>query len=514
MKKLLSFVVLCCLFASTLFGCGTSKQDATDTTKAEASATSVAGTETAKAEAIPVKLVMFGEQSKRMAELMQNEISKKVLEDINVKMEIQYLPWTEYAGGKSELMLASGDKFFSYCNTDVEAKYVAKGYYADLTNVYKESAKNIIANCGGETNFDAFKIDGKQYAIPVGYKPASGEDYVWMVRQDLMDEVGVKTITSIADLENFYTLVKAKHPDYIGMGRGFTPNEFNGAIASDKNIMTMNSFAMTDANAATDSTIYSFYESEEYKQMCEITGRWNKMGIIPSYQLSNPTQVDAEFMSGKGMFCNSTNDRIFEFDANVRNSAPNALFTNFYIGDKTKKPLINRGTYTVAFGVSAGVESEEEKAAYVSTIDLFQKNQEWVDLWTYGIKDVDYKVTDNGRVERINTDEIIHNWMPVNTNFRRYPTYVLDSQIETFNKWDEGSIVAKNLNFVFNLEPVKAEYAQLQAVEQEYIAPISAGFKDYNSNIKVAIAKLKAAGLDKFLAEMQKQFDAFMKSKQ
>lgn len=71
----------------------------------------------------------------------------------------------------------------------------------------------------------------------------------------------------------------------------------------------------------------------------------------------------------------------------------------------------------------------------------------------------------------------------------------------------------KTTNFIFDTEPMKSEYAQLQAVETEYLNPISNGFKDYDENIDEAIEKLKAAGLDKFMEEVQKQFDEFMANK-
>ena len=84
---------------------------------------------------IPVKLVMFGEESQRMKELMENEIHQKVLDEINVDLEIQYLPWSEYGGGKSELMFSAGEKFMCYTNTEVTSKMVGKGYYADVTDL-------------------------------------------------------------------------------------------------------------------------------------------------------------------------------------------------------------------------------------------------------------------------------------------------------------------------------------------------------------------------------------------
>ena len=465
---------------------------------------------------IPVKLVMFGEESQRMKELMENEIHQKVLDEINVDLEIQYLPWSEYGGGKSELMFSAGEKFMCYTNTEVTSKMVGKGYYADVTDLLEENAPDLYKYANEAEASKAFEINGRIYSVTVGNKPNAGEDYLVMVRKDLMDEVGVDEINTIEDLENFYILCNEKHPDYIGLGRGLNPRIFNGAIASDKNMDFVNSFVFTDANATDDTTLYSYYESEEFKEIAEIAKRWNELGIIPSYMLSNPEQSNSEFAAGRGMFAVSANDRIFEMMETVRPSAPDATFVNVYLGDEEKKPLLNfgAGNYVTAFGISAGVEDPEELAAYIKVIDLFQKNQEWVDLWVYGIEGVDYTLTDNGRVERICTDELIHSWMPVNVNFRRYPDYITDEQIDVFNHEADNAIDKKTQNFIFDTEPVKSEYAQIQAVETEYLSPIACGFKDYDENIDKAIEKLKAAGIDKFMEEVQRQFDEFKASQQ
>lgn len=350
--------------AAMFTGCASPNGKQTAGTNAEAS-------DSASKDAIPVKLVMFGEESPRMKELMANEIHQKVLDEINVDLEIQYLPWTEYAGGKSELMFSAGEKFMCYTNTEVTAKMVGKGYYADVTNLLKDNAPELYQYCDEENAAKAFTIGGKIYSIPVGYKPNAGEDYLMMVRKDLMEEAGVSEIKSIEDLENFYTLCKEKHPDYIGLGRGLNPKVLNGAIASDINMNFINNFAMTDANAPDDAKVYSYYESEEYRQVSEIAKRWNQMGIIPSYQLSNGEQSSSEFAAGRAMFAVSSNDRIFEMMESVRSSAPNAVFENVYLGDTARKPLMSWGTYVTAFGISAGVEEPEELAAYIKVINLF-----------------------------------------------------------------------------------------------------------------------------------------------
>lgn len=67
----------------------------------------VSSTETAKAEPTEALLILYGDESQRMREFSENEFHDRVLDEINVDVTIQYLPWSEYAGGKSELMLSS-----------------------------------------------------------------------------------------------------------------------------------------------------------------------------------------------------------------------------------------------------------------------------------------------------------------------------------------------------------------------------------------------------------------------
>ena len=103
--------------------------------------------------------------------------------------------------------------------------------------------------------------------------------------------------------------------------------------------------------------------------------------------------------------------------------------------------------------------------------------------------------------------------MPDNINFKRWPSYVTDEQIETYKNWNEGCLPQKDIGFAFDMTPVQTEYAQMQAVEQEYFNPITNGLVDYDEAIDEALKKLKEAGVDKFVEEYQRQFKAFYDSK-
>ena len=299
----------------------------------------------------------------------------------------------------------------------------------------------------------------------------------------------------------------------IGFSRGgINPLIFNGALDSDRNVFRLNGFVATDGNKLDSSEVWSYYESDEYRQSAEIAKRWYDMGMIPTYILSNGSQADAEFYNANALFTIGASYRVFEYQDIVNKVNPNVVFKNYYLGDKTQKPLMSRGAYSTAFAVSANVEGEE-LVGYVKLINLFQSSQEWVDFILYGVEGKDYNWAEDGTMEMINTDVLVDTWLPDNINFKRYPAWVTDEQKDTYENWNEGCIPQKDIGFAFDLTPVSTEYAQLQAVEQEYFNPITAGIISYEDNIDEAIKRLKDAGIDAFVAEYQRQFDEFINSK-
>lgn len=495
--------------AASLFLVGCQSDDASPGTNASATSKD----SEAEQEPTPVTLLFYGEASTRMSDFAANELHQRVLDEINVDLTVQYLPWTEYAGGKTELMLSSGEKFVTYTDTAFLAKCVAKGYYADLTDIYQENAKDLLENCGGEEAFDTWRVDGRLYALPFGNKPNAGENYLLMAREDILKEVGMNDLKTLEDVEKFWNLAHEKYPDMIGFSRGgFNPLIVNGALDSDRNIFRLNSFVATDGNQPDSSEVWSYYESEEYRQTCEISKRWYDMEMIPTYVLSNGSQCDAEFYNGNALFTIGASYRVFEYQDIVMKADPSAVFTNYYIGDTATKPLMSRGAYSTAFAVSANVEGDE-LIGYVKLINLLQSSHEWVDFILHGVEGKDYSVTEDGQIEMINTDVLVDTWLPDNINFKRYQSWVTDEQKETYENWNEGCIPQKDIGFAFDLTPVSTEYAQLQAVEQEFFNPMTAGIVSYEDNIDAALQRLKDAGIEAFVKEYQRQFDEFIKNK-
>jgi putative aldouronate transport system substrate-binding protein len=108
-----------------------------------------------------------------------------------------------------------------------------------------------------------------------------------------------------------------------------------------------------------------------------------------------------------------------------------------------------------------------------------------------------------------------YNWMMGNT----FNGYYIDPIWAENNVWKQTDDLNKSaapsvmLGFTFNREPVTTELAQVAAVATELMPPIMDGLVD---DPEAALAdfntKVKEAGLDVIIAELQKQIDAFLAS--
>jgi len=92
--------------------------------------------------------------------------------------------------------------------------------------------------------------------------------------------------------------------------------------------------------------------------------------------------------------------------------------------------------------------------------------------------------------------------------------YVWDS--EDPNKWAEFikfNATGKNspaLGFTFDAEPIKSEAAALLNVKKQFDAALETGSVDPAKTIPQYMDAMKAAGLEKAIAEKQTQLDAFL----
>jgi putative aldouronate transport system substrate-binding protein len=462
-----------------------------------------------------ITFVIFGDKTDRMAQYVANDLPKLLAEKgLNIKVDLQVLPWTEYGGPQVELRYASGEDFATWTDMPILARCAGKGYLLDITDLIDKHAPNVRKEID-PASFDSFSLNGRNYALPIGNKPNASEWYAFAVRQDLLEETGMKEIATIEDLEKYYTEAKRRHPDYFGYGEG-GPNDTYGAVRAlsgyigNKNLLFLNELVITDASA-NDDKVWSYLESDEFRNYAAIARRWNQMGIIDQQVLSDATIVGSKWNAGQAFFRNGNAGRPWEDLATVRAAAPNAKLRDYFIGETRNRPKISRGTYSTAFQISANAKHPE---AYLEVINLLYSDEKTYNYMVYGVEGLDYTLDARGKLATRPTSQVLFpEWAANLSKWQRFESIIDDTVINDYKRWNDGAILQKDIGFIFDLEPVKVEYAQIQAVVNEYVPQIVWGFADYAAAYPELQRRLKNAGIDKYIAEYQKQFSAWYNTK-
>lgn len=509
-KQIFSALLASLLLCSALVGCG---GDGTSSGSAvsKSGTSSTTGSESLSepgdtGEPGEVNWVIYGDKNDRMTSFLEQVQQYVQDQGLNVKVSLQVLPWSEYAGGQTTLKLASGEEFACYTDTPYLGNCISNGYIQDVTDVVEEYGQTLKEKLD-ETSFTAFSKGGRLYAVPVGEKNNASEWYGgFEVRQDLLEEAGVSEITSLEDLEAFYDACIQLHPDYTGFCESGNTAKFFSRSVTDKTILFLdnNCFLFVD-NSADDDVIYSYYESEEFKKTCEIAQRWREKGIISNLALSDPSSLGNNFLAGQGMFRGGNGGRIYEDTEILTQNVPEAEVKVYMTGNG--QPKVTRGNYSTAFQISANVTNPED---YVQFLDLIYRDQESFDFFTYGDEGTDYTLDENGRISgQTVTGVFFEGWTTAHIDYMRFSPLIPDEQVEAYKQWNDGAEPQKDLGFVFDTEPVEDVIAQLSSVYTEYCEPMLLGFTTYEDGYDELISRLKSAGLDDYMAEYQAQFSEF-----
>ena len=85
--------------------------------------------------------------------------------------------------------------------------------------------------------------------------------------------------------------------------------------------------------------------------------------------------------------------------------------------------------------------------------------------------------------------------------------------IETYKSWDDNAQRSASFGFAFDNSNVREIENQLKEIEGREVSAIRSGFIDFDENYAKAIQDFKDAGIDEYVAEVQRQLDEFLANK-
>ncbi|GMQ61860.1 ABC transporter substrate-binding protein [Vallitalea maricola] len=495
-KSLILVLALMLALSTMLVGCGEKKDD-----KDQADTTN-SGSDKEKEKPVNLTWYTIGTPQKDET-LVEEELNKYLLEKINATVDIKMFDWAEY-NQKMQVKIASGENFdimFSCSWANDFASNVSKGALLPLDDLINEYGTGIRDNLH-PLFLEGATIDGKIYGLPTNKE--LGWQAMWIINKDLADKYDIDTskITTLESLEPYLQIIKDNEPDVIPLtldkqSAPYIPNidDFLGAnlpfgIKFDDDSKIVNTYETEEAMEIF-KTIHRYYEKGFIHPDAAINtvGDYNKSG---NYFIAKAHyQPYAELIWHDGDFSMSEIAIMPVHEPYANNSS-------------------TRGAMQ---GISVTSEYPEKAMEF---LNLLYTDEYVVNLIDYGIEGTHYNKVDDKHISKTEQGKKSYAF-PGFSIGNLFNTYSLegtpDDKWEKFEEFNNSCINAPSLGFTPDLSSVKTTMSAVTNVAEEVNSSIYLGVVDPTEYVPKAIEKLKAAGIDKVIEELQKQYDEWRANK-
>ncbi|MGG1639284.1 ABC transporter substrate-binding protein [Paenibacillus sp. FSL K6-3182] len=458
-------------------------------------------------KAYTLKFVYTGAPQKDEEEI-ETAMNDYLLTKINAKIDLIPIDWGPW-DDKVNLMIASREKIdiLFTAQWNKHAINVSKGAFLAVDELLDQYGQGILQSLDPVFLAGA-KIEGHNYAVPTNKELAAQGGIIY--RADIAEELGIDMtkVKSIEDLDEVYQIVREKKPEitplYLKMGESFNTHYIGNFDAlGDTSIPGV---ILKDEES---TKVLPAYEVGRYIDTLHITRKFFQKGYINKDAATNQTMNSEALRSGD----------VFSITGALKpgKSEELAIQTGM-IGKLAQLPL---NVKTIATSETAGSmlaisSTSQDPARAMMFINLLHTDVYLNNLLNYGIEGKHYvKVSANV----IRPTEYTQNYNPGTTWMfgNQFLNYVWESEDpmkwNSFKQFNQEAKISPGLGFVFNGDTVRAEVAAVGNVDRQYQTALETGSVDVDKVLPEYIERLKAAGIEKIIAEKQKQFDQFLASK-
>jgi putative aldouronate transport system substrate-binding protein len=417
---------------------------------------------------------------------------------LNITLKLQCFDWGSY-DQKLRTMIAARENFdicFTSSWTNNYQQGAVKGAFVPLTDLFEKYApetKQLI----GEAFLKGSRINGINYAIPANKEKA--HQWGFIIRKDLIDKynMDISVIKQLEDIEPLLDTIKKNEP-------GVYPLE---ALNGESPFKLLDFDRVGDDkipgvvwNDSTDMKVFNELEAQETRELFDVMHSFFKKGYIRK-DAATIRDFSADESAGK----------IFAAVKSLKpgKAAEMTIQTGWpWVQVEITPPVIsNRDTTGSMQAIST---TSKHPALALQLLEIFNTDPFLNNLINFGIKDVHYRFVKDGIIAP-GPESAKYNpatgWMFGN----QFINYLFESEDpEKWNKFKDFNEKAKGtqtLGFIFDPSNVKTEIASCINLWDQYVPALETGTVDPAGYLPEAIAAFKAAGVDKIIAEKQRQLD-------
>lgn len=508
-KKVSLLLAISFIMTAVFAGCGAKNETAgsSETTTTQTSQASTS--EAAKEELKQVDLTWYfiGNGQAKDADLVNAEASKYLKDKINANFKLIQLDWNSY-DTKLNAMAAAGEAFDIMTSNSWAFNYRAnasKGALLPLEELlekYGKGTKEVL----GEDTINGVRVAGKVYNLPINKEKA--HNYGLVFHKGLVDKykMDLSTIKKPEDIEPLLQIIKENEPGIYPLYGGANPGssltnllDFD-PIGGDGKIPG----ALYGNNDPSNIKVLNQFETPEFKEMLALLRKFYKAGYIRKDAAQQ--KDDTSNAEGK-VFCQPL---ALKPGKDLETSNSKVTWTQVEL---TTPTMSTADLTNSMIGISATSDNPERA---MMLIELMYTDKVFNNLVNFGIEGTHYTKIDENTIEPVANSGyeayIGFQWQ-LGNQFLNYLRKTEDpKKWEKFEEFNKNALPLRSLGFVFDPANVKTELANITNVSDQYLSMLCTGAVDPDVTLPKYTAQLKKAGLDKFLADIQTQYDEFLKN--
>jgi putative aldouronate transport system substrate-binding protein len=512
-KKILSLLMVVLMFTAIFTACS-SKENASNNSPAASGDTE--GVDTSK----EAKLVyyLWGAEGVANKSILA-EINKKLKADLNATIEVKYIDWPDTAT-KYPLLFASGEEFdMSHASPGAPVSYftlASQGALVDITDMLDKVAPKLKAEIP-DSVWQNTKYKGQIYGVPSLYSEFTPAGYAYS--SELLKKYGMEKISSLDEMTKFMDNVVANEsfPPLNGKAED-AQNMFRMLV--DTTDMWLNSpgLSLNELNLVTKSpedykTVFHPAFNQEFEDWAVKMREWADKGYWQKDILSSTLGGKDNFRAvNSAGYMAHAQDWIGSYGADLKaQPKSDPYFFTFAEANKKIKRKMGVDNSTVISTNSANPERS------LMVIEKFMTDESYYNLIQYGIEGKQYIIEDGIKKNPPGFDEKKEGggfsaWSLRNDKF------VVPSDTENpirntlYAEWDKVAINDPYNGFSFDPANVTTEIASISNVNSKLGIQLMLGKTSEAPKEAVAQyrAELKKAGIDKVIAEVEKQLAEFV----
>lgn len=470
------------------------------------SASAPASSEPAAPQLEPYTIKMFvpGVPQKDQ-ELVNAEISKYLKDKINVTLDMQVIDWGSWAD-KMNLKYASNEVFDITWTTSWD-NWVGKinsNSIIQIDELMEKHAKEAMEIIDPKV-LNGIKYNGKTYGMPTNKEFAANKGM--LVRKDLVEKYNfdLSTVKTPEDMEPFFEVIKKNEPGMIpflsGKTNGLQISLMEGSFVSAGSSAT--NLGAMDRNTP-ELKLIDAYSDPRFMDILKLAHKWYEAGYI-NKDATTLTDFAGTYRSGKVFAFPETLKPGKDTEVSQASGLP-------WVQVEFTKPLITTNS-TLGNMLSISRTSKDPERVMMF-LNLLYTDKTLVNMIAFGIEGKHFVKKDENTVDfpdGLNAQTSGYSLgapYMFGNQFNDYLWVGEDPQKwEKFKQFNNDADEAKGLGFIFNNENVKNEISAYNNALAEYYPGLITGTLDPEEYLPKMVEKLKAAGMDKINAEVQKQLD-------